>query len=189
MASLDHPLLPLDKGTIFDDYSGDASSFECISIESPSSSAPSIFDELVFTDKLDLNKFLDDMASFHDCINFTFHSMAKRLDTLESYRLRHKKLLETSLDKSDAMITRLGSMKAELAEYEAFFKPVEEETEPLIEVKEYPKRTPIYSSEYIDNYVNQRMASMSEPILISYRTIVVAIIAMLLYVVCIRDRK
>lgn len=172
-------LQPLfQKSQLYDDYD-EVSLFECTSIDSPSLAA-SIFDELVFTDKLDLHKFLDDMTAFHDLINNTFHSMTKRTDSLQSQGLRHRHILDTTLDSSDKMLALLAAIRVEVDQFLEYFQP---EKEPEIkEVKAIPKSPPIYSLEYVDNYIkhNQNQAS--------YKAIV-AIIAMLLYVVCIRDRE
>lgn len=166
------------KPEYYDDYD-EVSLFECTSIDSPSLAA-SIFDELVFTDKLNLHKFLDDMAAFHDFINDTFHGMTKRTDSLRCQGLRHSHMLDTTMNSSDKMLALLAAIRIEVDQYLEYFRP-EKEAE-IKEVKAIPKSPPIYSSEYVDNYIkhNQNQAS--------YKAIV-AIIAMLLYVVCIRDQE
>ncbi|PVH16628.1 uncharacterized protein CXQ87_004923 [Candidozyma duobushaemuli] len=169
---------PLHKPYTYDDYD-EVSSFDCASIESPSSAA-SIFDELVFTNKLDLHKFLDDMATFHDCIDDRFNGMTKRIESLASNCLRHRQLLESSLSKSDAMSASLEVMRSQVDHCLQYIRP-EKEPE-LIEVKVIPSPPPIYSSEYIDNYMKKNQNESS------YKAIV-AIVAMLLYVVFIRDRS
>lgn len=169
--------LPPHKPYIYDDYD-EVSLFDCASIESPSLAA-SIFDELVFTNKLDLHKFLDDMATLHDCVDDRFNSMTKKIESLASDSLRHRQVLDASLSKSGAMLALLEAMRNEVGHCLQYIRP---EKEPEIkEVKAIPSPSPIYSSEYIDDYIKKSQNGSS------YKAIV-AIVAMLLYAVFICDR-
>lgn len=161
----------------------ETSLFECRSLDSRTSQVSSIFDTFD-TERLDLNKFLDDMIMVHEFIDSSFHDTEKRFQQLHSQHSQHKQLLKSSIDRSDLILARLRVMRAELEPHLLLLRPVAttiSETQAL-----HTKRDPVYSSEYIENYIKGKEPST---VCSSPHFLVVAIIAMLVYLVYIRDLK